>query len=333
MLEESIMPSAWWLLGKEIDRYLKELEESDRSPRTIENYCWSLKYLFQGLRDAKLTINPRKVGRRELEHLRKEYLAGTESYRAYMVKLLRLFLKWAGNKEVASLRIGFRDDGIHKNRWLTDEEAMTLKMSAQGVERMVVHCELDLGMRRIEVMRLRVNDFQATNSTNTVLVHGKGRYGGKYRTISWHPDTPAELEAWLNVRDETIRRVRERNPGVSVPDNLLLYARGKELHAYNDSGIDAILKGLSERTGVRFSNHDLRRTCGRMMHRSGVRTEEIARIFGHSDTRTTLKYLGLDHEDMSEAMAQYAQYQKAVVFPKVERIGPEPDGVSGPNRI
>lgn len=60
--------------------------------------------------------------------------------------------------------------------------------------------------------------------------------------------------------------------------------------------------------------------------------EKIARIFGHSDIRTTLKYLGLDHEDMSEAMKQYAQYQKAVVIQKVERIELEPDGESGPNR-
>jgi len=38
-----------------------------------------------------------------------------------------------------------------------------------------------------------------------------------------------------------------------------------------------------------------------------------------------MKYLGLDHEDMAEAMSQYAQYQRAVVFPKVERIESEPE--------
>jgi len=68
------------------------------------------------------------------------------------------------------------------------------------------------------------------------------------------------------------------------------------------------------------------------MYRAGVKIEKIARIFGHSDRSTTMKYRGIDHEDMAEAMSQYAQYQKAVVFPKVERIEPEPDGVSGPNR-
>jgi hypothetical protein len=44
------------------------------------------------------------------------------------------------------------------------------------------------------------------------------------------------------------------------------------------------------------------------MYRAGVKIEKIARIFGHSDTRTTMKHLGLDHEDMSEAMKHHAQY-------------------------
>ena len=70
-----------------------------------------------------------------------------------------------------------------------------------------------------------------------------------------------------------------------------------------------------------------------MMWRAGVKLETIARIFGHSDARTTMKYLGLDHEDVSDAMGQYAQYQKAMTFPKTEKTALEPDEVSGPNRI
>jgi len=327
------MPSAYWLLGKEIDRYLKELEEGDRSEKTLEGYEWALRHMFEGLRDAKRTVNPRRIGRREIDFLRKEYMTGSEGYRAHNIDLLRLFLKWAGNKKSPTLRVGFRDDGVRKSRWLTDEEAMTVKMAATGIERIVVHCELDLGMRRIELLRLRPRDFQTAKNFNTVTIHGKGRNGGKFRTNDWHPDTPVELEAYLGMRDEVILRARSKNPDVEVPESLLIYERDGRLYPYSESGVDTILGRLSERTDIVFMNHDLRRTCGRMMYRAGVKIEKIARIFGHSDTRTTLKYLGLDHEDIGEAMKQYAQYQKAVVFPKVERIDSEPDNGSGPNRI
>ena len=65
------------------------------------------------------------------------------------------------------------------------------------------------------------------------------------------------------------------------------------------------------------------------MHRAGVKTEQIARIFGHSDTRTTIRYLGLDHDDMSAAMQKYARYQECASVPKVVQIDSEPDSVSG----
>ena len=91
--------------------------------------------------------------------------------------------------------------------------------------------------------------------------------------------------------------------------------------------MDSILKRLGARVGLEISNHDLRGTCGRMMYRAGVRIEQIARIFGHADTRTTIHYLGLDYDDMSDAMTLYAQYQETPVVPQMvqsevcQRIG------------
>ena len=39
---------------------------------------------------------------------------------------------------------------------------------------------------------------------------------------------------------------------------------------------------------------------------------------GYEDTKTTLKYLGLDHEDLSEAMDKYYQYDQKKIGPKKE---------------
>jgi len=61
-----------------------------------------------------------------------------------------------------------------------------------------------------------------------------------------------------------------------------------------------------------------------------VKTEQIARIFGHTDTRTTIRYLGLDLDDMRLAMEQYARYQKGAIVPKVVQIEAQPvDGCGG----
>ena len=53
-----------------------------------------------------------------------------------------------------------------------------------------------------------------------------------------------------------------------------------------------------------------------MIHRADVPLVDIARISGHSDTRTMTRHLGFDMEDMSSAMGRLASYQASIYFPK-----------------
>jgi integrase len=325
------MPSKLRLLRCEIDKYLQELRELGRSERTLNDYRWALNHVFQGLIDAKKEYGPRKIGRKELKYLWEEYLTGSKGYKAHNIKILRLFLKWSGNTESEKFKLGIRDDVTRNVRWLEDEQAAALRFSAQGIERMIVHLELDLGLRRIEILRLKLDDFH-TGRMNTILVHGKGANGGKYRQINWHPDTPGELEAYLDIRDREIARAKGKNVIVKIPDNLLIYEHGGRLRPYKKTAVDSFVKNAGKRIGVEVSNHDLRRTCGRMMFRAGVPIEHIARLFGHSDTKTTLHYLGLDYDDLGGAMRLYAQYQKNLICPEKGIFEPS-QCFSGPNGI
>jgi integrase len=103
---------------------------------------------------------------------------------------------------------------------------------------------------------------------------------------------------------------------VIVPDSLFIYERNGKLRPYQKTAIDKFLKDYGRSLDMEISNHDLRRTGGRMMHRAGVPIEEIARVLRHSDTKVTMHYLGLDRDDMNKAMEQYHQYQKNVICPK-----------------
>lgn len=113
----------------------------------------------------------------------------------------------------------------------------------------------------------------------------------------------------------------KKNPRCKIPDALFIYERGGELHQYQKTAFDDFLDDLGKRVGFHFSNHDLRRTCGRQMYRAGVPIEKIAKLFGHADTRTTLRYIGLDLEDLDEAMEQYAQYRKTPFELKTVHFG------------
>jgi integrase/recombinase XerD len=315
------VPRQWFALGQEISNYLMA-QKLDRNcgERTLELYEYTIRYAFKALEDGKRTLNPRKITRDDLNWLKDEFMVGTsERYKANVVSTLLQFLRWAGNTDVGRMRVSFSNLPTTRVRWLEDEEAMHLKAIASGIDKMFVHCELDLGMRRAEMLGLKVEDFKSGHQ-RSIHVLGKGRNGGKHRDIPWHPDTPGILEEWLATRDEVIEQSQKRNPAIEVPPYLFIHEVNGKMMRYQKSMVEKHFDKLGLVIGKHFSNHDLRRTCGRMMHRSGVPTERIMKIFGHSDPRTTVHYLGLDLDDMSEAMTTYAQYQRNLIVPKMEHF-------------
>ncbi|MFH1578926.1 MAG: site-specific integrase [Thermoplasmatota archaeon] len=306
---------AWWSLGVKLGRYEQDLLERGLSETTVKGELWALGNMGRALWEAGFDVCPRRFGQFHIDYLRSVQYEGREqSYIAHNLSILKQFLKWAGNKQTDRIRWPVRGFARSNADWLQDHEAMILKQLSQGIERMIVHCEVDLGLRRIEVLRLKVSDFR-TGRADSIKVLGKGRHGGKPREISWHQDTPSELEACLVIRDGHIARARSKNPNVEVPESLLIYERGGGLYPYKKSAVDGFLEDLGSRSGIEFSNHTLRRTCGRMMHRSGSGIVEIAGILGHSDPKTTMLYLGLDIQDMSQTMNRLAAYQKTVKIP------------------
>lgn len=312
---------AWWSLGERLDRYENEIRLRGLSDKTVEGVLWALRNMMRSLWENGYDVNPRRVGQVEVDYLRVGHYAGlAQSYIAHNLSILKSFLKWAGNKQINGIRWPVRSWARPNATWLRDDEARLVRAAAEGIERMIVHCELDLGLRRIEVLRLGVSDFRP-GRLDTVHVLGKGRHGGKPREVHWHPDTAAELEGYLRLRDAIIAQAKAKNPDVVVPDSLLVYERAGVVHPYKKSALDNMISRLAQRTGLDFTHHTLRRTCGRMMHRAGVPIENIGSILGHSDTKTTVLYLGLDLEDQRASMLKYARYQKVANIPESGIIG------------
>jgi len=308
---------AKWSLGGELDRYQQTLLARGLSEGTVHSELWALGYMTDELYSAGFDINPRRIGQSQVDYLEKViYKDCLQSTKAWYLSIFRQFLEWAKNKQTDGIRWPYRGYARTNADWLSDEQAQYVRVNGQDIERILVHCELDLGMRRVEVLRLKVDDFRTGRDSN-ISILGKGRHGGKPREIGWHEDTASELKSYLRLRDAEIAIARLSNPSVEVPPNLLIYATTNGgLKAYKRGALDNIVRGLSGRLKIKFSHHTMRRTCGRMMYFAGVRIEEIANFLGHSDTRTTLLYLGLKAQDTTNALERLAQYQKAVKIPE-----------------
>lgn len=277
---------------------------SVRSPRTIRFYRETCRIVANVLREGGRPALPWKIGEEDVVWLLRDLSArglAVQTRKGYF-SALRTWLRFYDNRSVDGMEVRWPADARPNVDWLTLDQARDLLAAPKTpTEALVVHCELCLGMRRVEVLRLKPSSF----SGGFVEILGKGPQGGKPRRMPYHRDTAAVLAAYLRHRASLVETARAACPGEPVPDDLLVWSRGPRLCAYagKGTGIDRMLKGLGARIGVpTVSNHTLRRTFGRTMFRSGVEPAVIAKMLGHSSIEQTLRYIGVDGDDMDAAM-------------------------------
>ena len=281
--------------------------KSWRAPRTLRFYRDELSTIIRTLERGGRHTFPWDITEEDVKWLLDDYIKRnlTVSTRRGYISALRTWTEYYDNDVVRRMKIRWPADMRPNVDWITQAQAKELlaipKTPAQDL---VVHCELCLGMRRVEILRLRPDSFRGSH----VEILGKGSQGGKPRSMPYHRDTDRVVDRYLRYRKALIETVRMQRPSAVVPESMMIWARGSKLHEYGvkGSGIDEMLKPLGEEIGVKFSNHTLRRTFGRTMYRSGVEVATISKMMGHESIDQTLKYIGVDLDDMNSAMQTFS---------------------------
>ena len=291
-----------------IEAYLAELERARRSERTIKAYRWTLQQATRALERAELQALPFKIDRPEIDYLLNHTYKHTASRTAsWNIAILQPYLIHYGNSIIKRMRLSWpADERVHVD-WLTPTEALQLQdYQLSPMSDLGIHLMLCLGLRRVELIRLRVQDLRGSY----LEVRGKGKAGGKWRSVPYHPETPRLLEAWIAQRSQIVAAARKVKD-CREPEELFIWSRRGNLSPYAErgSGWDKrVIQPVRDATGIHFGNHTLRRTFGRTMFQAGVKPETIAKLMGHESTATTIDYLGLNMDDMSNAMITMANH-------------------------
>ncbi len=145
------------------------------------------------------------------------------------------------------------------------------------------------GLRRNEVVRLKLKDFDA--DTGALEIY-KGKRGS-YRTVYLPDDAITLVCDWLDVRG--------RKPGP-----LLCHVRKGGIIEMRPLCADSILKILNRRAskaGVdNFSPHDFRRTFCSDLLDAGVDIATVQKLAGHSSPAVTSKYDRREEETKRKAV-------------------------------
>lgn len=325
LLEAPPIPRPEWRWQQEQREYVEKRARESLSKRHVQEIDRVLTQVIDRLSEAGLACHPSRFGEGELDYLLNgPWRPATESEpglssqsRKYNVCLLNGFLKSLGNLTVEGRRLRFPHSPVRPIEALTEDEARRLLVVAASrgiVCHTIVAFELLMGLRRCEVLRLRLVDL----GDGILTVHGKGREGGKKRWVPYHDEIRRILPELVAHRQQTVAGFRGPDAGYLFVHRI---ADGRwkpyGVRVWSKAYVDRqFVIPAFEQARVRKAanlNHALRRTCGRTAWAHGVPIEKISYMMGHEDTRTTRKYLALNLEDVRSVISVLNE-----VFPAVK---------------
>ena len=284
---------------------------------TRDKCRWSLRRMTRILEAGGFDASPFKIDEDAVNYIMDEYRARgkLDSYLEGEIAYLNRYLKFFRNYTIVDMNPQFSQDMRVNVHWLEEDQYQTLMdVKKTPLQDIVIHLELCLGFRNAECCRLTLSDINDSGTKPHFNVRGKGRGNGKYRTVRFHRDTRAVLNRWLDERERIVQIARENIPHWQDPGYVLLWCHYKNhpdvgyYREHTGSLDDAVLDPLRPKVGFHFSNHDLRRTFGRRLYHAGVPIETISKFLGHESTAETLKYLGINLDDMDEGMKKLDAY-------------------------
>ena len=295
-----------------LNQWIQDLTDYGLLSKTLTDYRTTANVLFRTMLDNEREVLPYKWTKTDTKFLKdfwdeKGLKTKTQiSYHTIFTNLAEHF----GNFAPSSYRIHWPSLTGDGRRWLELLQARTvINHPMSPMQRIGIELMLRMGRRRVENLRALLSQMFPEAKDPYMIVDGKGH---KRHIMPFAPTTYKIYYEWMDYRDQLIdnvcnhpRKAREEH------DQLFLYARGGKIGYYDiekGSGYDkAVTNAVSASCGIKFSNHDLRRTFGRELYfTSRIDPVIIQGYYNHNSLDQTLWYIGADQRRMSEAIQQIA---------------------------
>ena len=274
-----------------ISVYLRTLT----SPQTIKTYNTELRmftsYLERGVgkRLEDLTTEDVSLYR---EHLIKTYTAATAAKKLAVLRRFLIFTYMAGASAVnpEALRFFAKSPRVRQDpsyNVLTENELSRMLSAARTTnyrDYVLLAVMAGCGLREAEVVEIRVGDFREAASDQVLLrIRGKG---DKVRNV------PISPELWQLVQKFVLLSGRSFNSHLDARKPLFVSRVGKD-KTLTTRSVQNIVKKYVRAAGITkaISPHSIRHTVGTNMAINEAPLLVIQQFLGHSDPKTTLRYI------------------------------------------
>ena len=285
--------------GDRIRAYYDFMVDHYFRPTTCKSQVNSVVYAIRTIEEV--------LGPFELEELTSEDLfevrfnqrrVSEPTLRTYLTVFGQFVQFTIGSNPYSDRLMRWNNGMVARRIFLTQEEFMTIAREADPTERIIVVLGATLGLRKMEIVNLKVSDV----GTRFIHVEGKGSGPmGKVADPILDPDTAALIDDYLQYRKKVLDMFGDFSEG-----RLLVCDRGINAgHPFTLEGIASFVRSFSDRLGFRFSCHCFRRYYATSLYDSGVDLNMIRTMMRHTKLDTTLeKYINVDTRRMASAQSK-----------------------------
>jgi integrase/recombinase XerD len=271
--------------------YLRTLS----SPQTIKTYNTELTLFISFLEDTMgkglgdLTAEDISLYR---EHLIGVYAAATAAKKLAVLRRFLIFTYMAGATTVnpESLRFFAKSPRVRQDpayNVLTEDELSRMLNAARASnyrDYVLLAVMAGCGLREVEVVGLRIGDFRQAAADQVLLrILGKGE---KVRNVSISPDLWRLIQRYVLLTERSF---------TSHPDSRkpLFTSRVGKDKPLTTRSVQNIVKKYVRAAGITkaISPHSIRHTVGTNMALNEAPLLVIQQFLGHSDPKTTLRYI------------------------------------------
>jgi len=291
----------------EIERLLSLFLRTLTSPQTIRTYNTEIRMFISflehnlgrgGLEEA--TIEDVSLYR---EHLLKTYAPATAAKKLTTLRRFLTFAYMGGASRIApdALRFFAKSPKVGQDpsyNVLTEEELSRMLAAARARsyrDYVMLAVMAGVGLREAEVVGLKVGDFREVKDGQVLLrVAGKG---AKIRTV------PVSPELWRLVQRYVLLTGRSLISHADARKPLFSSREGGGDKPLTTRAVRYIVKKYANEAGIRkaISPHSIRHTVGTNMAINQAPLLIIQQFLGHSDPKTTMRYVRRAEELASKA--------------------------------
>jgi integrase/recombinase XerD len=277
------------------DRLISVYLRTLTSPQTIKTYNTELR-MFLSYLEGELGKGLEELTAEDLslyrEHLIKTYASATAAKKLAALRRFLIFTYMAGATAVnpEALRYFAKSPRVRQDpsyNVLTEDELSRMLSAARTTnyrDYVLLAVMAGCGLREAEVVDVRIGDFQDVGRGEILLrVRGKG---DKVRNVSLSP------ELWQLVQRFVLLTRRTFNSHLDARKPLFLSRIGKD-KTLTTRSVQNIVKKYVRAAGITkaISPHSIRHTVGTNMAVNEAPLLVIQQFLGHSDPKTTMRYI------------------------------------------